>query len=102
MSDDDGNVVDFGKALSESKSDKSVSIEDRVNNCAENKDCECMYCNYKKHAADMVIEFLSRDIITFEKNNRAQFCTYDIKDIFFKAIMEVKELEKEGNGEQEE
>ena len=105
MSDDetsDGteeNLVCFGKVLDESKSDNAVSVEDRVIQCMSNKDCKCKYCNYKKHAADMVVDFLARDIMTFEKNNNAKFCTYDLKDMFFKAIMEIKKMEKEDNVE---
>ena len=97
---DDGNVVDFSKALSEAKSDKAVTIEERVANCMECEDCSCKYCNYKKHAANMIVEFLSRDVLTFEKNNNASLCTYDLKDIFSRAIKEVKKLEKEDYGEE--
>ena len=97
MSDDDENLVCFTKIHEESKSNNATSVEDRVMNCMSNEDCKCMYCNYKNNAADMVVEFLSRDIMTFEKNNGARFCTYDLKDIFFKAIMEIKKMEKEGD-----
>ena len=96
MSDDD-NVVDFGKVLNESKSDNAVSVEKRVVQCMSNKDCECMYCNYRNNAATMAVDFIARDIITFEKNSGTRFCTFDLKDIFFKAILEIKKMEKEGD-----
>lgn len=98
MSDD--NIVDFGKVLNESKSDNAVSIEERVVQCMSNKECECKYCSYRKNAAEMVVEFLSRDVITFEKNTGSRFCTFDLKDILFKAIMEIKDMEKEGSDEE--
>ncbi len=47
----------------------------------------------------MAVEFISRDMMTFEGNNRAEFCTFDIKDIFFKAIMKIKDMEKEEDAE---
>lgn len=100
MSDDECNLVNFGKALSESKSDKAVSIEDRVVQCMSNDECECMYCSYRNKAASMVVDFLSRDMVTFEKNSNAKMCTFDLKDIFFKAIMEIKRMEKEPDGEE--
>ena len=99
MSDD--NIVDFGKRLDESKSNNAVSIEDRVINCMENDPCECMYCGYKTGAAQMVIEFLSRDMMNFENNSGGQMATYDLKDILFKAILEIKKLEKEPDGSEE-
>ena len=49
----------------------------------------------------MVVDFLSRDMINFEKNAGARFCTFDLKDIFFKAIKEIKKMEKEPNGEED-
>ena len=93
MSDD--NIVDFGKVLNESKSSNATSVEERVVQCMSNEECECMYCKYRKNASSMVVEFLSRDMITFEKNTGAKFCTFDLKDIFFKAIIEIKDMEKE-------
>lgn len=99
MSDD--NVVDFGKALKETKSNNAQSIEERVIQCMTNDDCECMYCNYKATAAEMVIDFLSRDMLNFETNLGGQCCTYDLKDIFFKAILKIKELEKSNNESKE-
>lgn len=98
----DENLVCFTKVHKESKSDKAVSVEDRVLNCMSNPDCNCKYCGYKKHAASMVIDFLARDIMQFEKNSNSKMCTYDLKDVFFKAIKEVKEMEKDGKEEQEE
>ena len=103
MSDD--NLIDFGKVLNESKSDNAETVEGRVVQCMDNNskgECECMYCKYRNNAAEMVVDFLSRDMITFEKNAGARFCTFDLKDIFFKAIMEIKKMEKEpDNGEKE-
>lgn len=99
MSDD--NIIDFGKALNENNSNKAETIEKRVVNCSANKDCKCIYCNYRNNAAEMVTEFLSKDMALFEKNNGAKFCTFDLKDIFFKAIYIVKEWEKEPNGDKE-
>ena len=101
MSDDEDNVVQFGKVLNESKSNNAVSVEERVVNCMSNDKCECLYCNYRKNAATMMIDMLSRDVINFEKNSGTKFCTFDLKDIFFKAIMEIKKLEKEPNGEED-
>ena len=103
MSDDD-NIVDFGKILGKSKSDNALSVEERVVQCMENdtnEPCECMYCTYRHGAAEMVVDFLSRDMINFEKNAGARFCTFDLKDIFFKAIKEIKKMEKEPNGEED-
>ena len=99
MSDD--NIINFGKVLSESKSDNATSVEDRVVQCMSNDDCKCMYCNYRNSAASMVVDFLSRDMIAFENNSKARFCTFDLKDIFFKAIMEIKSMEKEPDGTEE-
>lgn len=96
----DENIVDFGKALSESKSDNAESVEERVMQCMENKDCECMYCTYRENAAGMVLDFLSRDIIQFEKNTGAHVSTFDLKMVFFGAIMKIKEMEKEGDDEE--
>lgn len=93
MSDD--NIVDFGKALTESKSNNAITIEERVINCMKSENCGCMYCNYRNGAATMLIEFLSRDMINFENNANASMCTFDLKDILFKAIMEIKKMEKE-------
>ena len=100
MSDD--NIVDFGKVLNESKSDNADSVEKRVVQCMSNKDCECMYCNYRNSAASMAVDFIARDIMTFEKNSGARFCTFDLKDIFFKAILEIKKMEKENADDEEE
>ena len=100
MSDDD-NIINFGKALNASNSNKASTIEERVINCMSSEDCECMYCNYRNSAAQMVVEFLAKDITTFEKNHGAKFCTFDLKDIFFKAIYKVKEWEKEPSGGEE-
>ena len=101
MSDEDDNVVDFMKRLDESKSDGATSVEERVVQCMSNKDCECMYCNYRKSAASMVVDFLARDVVAFEKNSNARFCTFDLKEILFKAILEIKEMEKTPNGEED-
>ena len=101
MSGDD-NVVDFGKVLNESQSNNAVSIEKRVVQCMTNQDCECMYCSYKENAATMAVDFIARDLLTFEKNSGAKFCTFDLKDIFFKAIMEIKKMEKEPDDEEDE
>lgn len=101
MSDD--NIVDFGKALGENNSNKAASIEERVINCmSTGDDCECMYCNYRNNASQMVVEFLAKDITNFENNSGAKMCTYDLKDIFFKAIYKVKEWEKESSESEEE
>ena len=99
MSDD--NIVDFGKVLNESKSDNAKTGEERVVQCMSNGDCECMYCKYRNSAVEMLVDFLSRDMVTFEKNSGAKFCTFDLKDIFFKAIMEIKKMEKEPDGEKD-
>ena len=100
MSDD--KIVEFTKISQENKSNKAGTIEERVVNCMSNGDnCNCMYCNYRKQAAQMVVDFLAGDIVTFEKNQGARFCTFDLKDILFKAIYIIKEHEKEGNGEED-
>jgi hypothetical protein len=98
----DGNVVDFGKALNSSKSNNAKTIEERIMNCYNTENCECMYCNYKKNAANMILEMLVQDITNFENNNKAKICTYDLKEIFFQAIKEVKRIEKEPDVENEE
>jgi hypothetical protein len=100
----DENIVDFGKALNTKNSNNAETIEDRVINCMQNKgECECMYCNYRKSAATMVVEFLAKDISNFENNSGAKVCTYDLKDVLFKAIYEVKKWEQEGeNSDKEE
>ena len=98
----DDNIVDFGKMLNESKSDNAETVEDRVVQCMTNDDCDCMYCTYKKSAALMVVEFISKDMVNFEKNTKSHFSTFDLKDIFFKAIMEIKKMEKEPEGGEEE
>lgn len=97
---DDENLVCFNKALDESKSNNAVTIEDRVLKCAENKDCKCKYCVYKNNAATMIVDFLARDVMLFEQNSGSQMCTYDLKDILFKAIMEIKDMEKDTSGEE--
>ena len=93
----DDNLIDFKKRLGANNSNKAESIEKRIINCASQKDCECKYCAYKKQAAEMVVDFLSRDINSFESSSDAKCCTFDLKDVFFKAIYVVKELENEGN-----
>lgn len=78
----DGEIVDFNKALSESKSDNAGSVEERVIQCMENNskgDCGCMYCTYRESAASMMVDFLSRDMVQFEKNTGARLCTLDLK-----------------------
>ena len=102
MSDDEDNVVQFGKLLGESKSNNATSVEERVVQCMSNGECECLYCNYRKNAATMMIDMLSRDVINFEKNSGTRFCTFDLKDVFFKAILEIKKMEKEpADGEED-
>ena len=101
MSDDDDNGVQFGKILDESKSNNAKSVEERVVQCMANGNCECLYCTYRKNAATMMIDMLSRDVIAFEKNSKTRFCTFDLKDVFFKAILEIKRMEKEPNAEED-
>lgn len=98
MSDD--NVFQFKKVHDEAKSNKAISIEDRVIQCMSNKDCECLYCNYRNNAAQMAVDFIAMDIVAFEKNSNVKFCTFDMKDIFFKAILEIKKMEREPDGEE--
>lgn len=95
MSDDEDNVVCFTKALNETRPYKVLTIQERVISCMMNPECKCMYCVYKKTAAQMVVDFLARDVVTFEKNSGAKFCTYDLKDILFQSIHEIKDMEKE-------
>jgi len=101
MSDDDKTVVDFKKKLEASKSDRAVSLEDRVVQCMENEDCECKYCTYRDGAAEMVVDILSQDMLQFENNTNSSCCSFDLKDVLFKAIMKVKEFEKELDGSEE-
>jgi len=42
-------------------------------------DCGCMYCTYRESAASMMVDFLSRDMVQFEKNTGARLCTLDLK-----------------------
>ena len=95
MSDDDDNLVCFNEALKENKSNNAISIEERVINCMTNPTCKCMYCTYKKNATKMMVDFLARDVLQFEKNTGATLCTYDMKDVLFRAINEIKNMEKE-------
>ena len=96
MSDDDDNLVNFNKAFEESKSNNAPSVEERVIQCMSTSNCNCKYCTYKKNAADMVVDFIARDIMTFEKNTNSKMCTYDMKEILIKAVMRIKDLEKDG------
>lgn len=93
MSDD--NIVELGKARDEAKSEKAGSIEERVLQCMSNDECACMYCNYKKTAATMMVDILARDIYQFENNTGGSMCTFDMKVIFFNAINEIKKMEKD-------
>lgn len=100
MSEEDDNVVNFGKLLSESKSTNAGTLEERVIQCMYNEqngeECKCMYCVYKDGAAKMVVDFLANDFMNFENNTKGELSTYDLKDIFFKAIHLVKEMENRG------
>ena len=87
--------------MNEARSDSASTVEERVIQCMSNEDCECTYCNYRHNSASMVVDFLSRDMIAFEKNHKTRFCTFDLKDIFFKAIMEIKRMEKDPDGDEE-
>lgn len=97
-----GEIVDFGKASGEAKSNGAVDIETRVLQCMKNEECECMYCNYRIVASEMVVDFLSRDVVNFENNTGGRMCTFDLKDILFKAIMNIKQMEKDGQQEESE
>jgi hypothetical protein len=100
MSDD--NVVDFGAVKAEDKSNNADTVEKRVINCMENgKDCKCKYCTYKEGAASMVTEFIASDMMQFENNTHSRMCTFDIKDILYKAILKIKEMEKGFESEEE-
>lgn len=90
----DENIVDLTKRRSEEVSNNG-SISERVINCAKNKDCGCMYCTYKNGAAQMVYDIVAEDAYMFEEKNKAELSTYDLKDILFKAIYKVKDLEKD-------
>lgn len=93
MSDD--NILNFNKILDQTKSNKDETLKDRFMNCiAKEGKCKCQYCNYSKHAAEMIVEFLAEDIWNYQKKTGAVFSTFDLKDILFKAIYEVKEFEK--------
>lgn len=101
MSDD--NIVEFKKKVKENTENNKDTIEERVIKCATTPNCTCMYCTYKKGAAEMVMEFLAMDVMNFEKKTGANFCTYDLKEVLFESIMHVKELEKDiVNGEEAE
>ncbi len=60
-------------------------------------DCKCSYCDYRLQAAKMVVDFLSQDMYNFENNTGAKMCSFDMKDVLFKAIFEVKDMEKATN-----
>ena len=92
---DDSNIVDFTKRLGANNSNNAKSIEERIVNCASQRDCSCMYCNYNKDAAEIIVEVLSRDINECEDETGAKVCTYDLKSALFAAINLVKALEKD-------
>ena len=100
------NVIPFGKEYEQSEDDILKDVADRINGCVEKKltkgKCECGYCLYHKNAANMVIDFISEDLINFEKNGeKRKICTHDIKEVLFQSILEVIEREKnEHNGKQ--
>ena len=94
MSDD--NIVDFSKAKVEEKSNTEESVSNRILNCAKiGEECNCKYCDYKRGAAEMVLEFMSRDMQMFIDRTGGMFASHDQKDILYKAILLVKEMERE-------
>lgn len=88
MSDD--NILNFDKIVKQ----KNKSLEERFVECMTKEDCKCMYCTYRENAATMVTEFLASDIWNFQEKSNATFSTFDMKDILFKAIYEVKKWEQ--------
>lgn len=103
MSDD--NVVEFGKVKAEDNSNNAETVEKRVVSCMDNirknNECKCKYCTYKEGAASMVTEFIASDMMQFENNTHSRMCTFDIKDILYKAILKIKEMEKGYDAEDE-
>lgn len=92
----DENIVDFKKLHSENTSNKADNIQDRILNCFKlGEKCECVYCSYKDGAAKMVVDFLAMDVMQNEKNQGTKYATFDLKDVFFRAIKVVKEMENE-------
>ena len=93
MSDD--NIIEFKNKTKNDNGDNLKEIQTRVMECMSKSNCQCKYCNYKKGAVEMVLEFMAMDIMNFEKTSKAIFCTYDLKEILFETIMKIKEMEKE-------
>jgi len=99
MSDD--NIIDFSK-IKEENTDFGDDIEARIMSCIyKGESCQCKYCSYKKGAAEMVLEFLAKDMAMYTKRLGGEFVTYDAKDILFRSIRLVKEMEKEKFGDPE-
>lgn len=79
-----------------SKSNKSSnqSIVDRIYSCeAKGGNCSCMYCEYTKNTADMILDIIEKDMFGFSQRTNAEFCTVDMKRILFQAIKDLKQYE---------